>query len=51
MSENGIQLTEEQKKRRRARNVAIGFALAGLVILFYVVTVVKMGVNILDRPL
>ncbi|WP_162901301.1 hypothetical protein [Breoghania sp. L-A4] len=51
MSNDGIRLTDEQQKRRRSRNVAIGLALAGMVVLFYVITVVKLGVNILDRPL
>ena len=31
--------------RRRRRNVALGLVLAGLVILFYVLTFVKMGVQ------
>lgn len=51
MSEDGIRLSDEQQKRRRARNLAIGLALAGMVVLFYVITVVKLGVNVLDRPL
>ena len=50
MSDDGIRMTDEQKKRRRARNVAIGVTLAGMVVLFYVITVVKLGVNVLDRP-
>lgn len=51
MTEDGIQLTEEQKKRRRARNVAIGLAVGALVVLFYVVTIVKLGPGVLNRPL
>lgn len=51
MTDNGIRLTDEQQKRRRARNIAIGVTLGALVVLFYVVTVVKLGVNVLDRPL
>ncbi len=49
--ENGIVLTEEQKRRRRARSVAIGLALGALVLLFYVVTIVKLGPGVLHRPL
>lgn len=30
-------------RRRRRRNIALGLALAALVILFYVLTFVKMG--------
>ncbi len=51
MSEDGIRLTDEQKRRRRNRSIAIGLALAGLVVLFYVVTIFKMGPGVLDRPL
>ncbi len=41
--DNGIVLTEEQKRRRRARSIAIAFALAALMLLFYVLTIVKFG--------
>jgi hypothetical protein len=33
------------------RSIAIGLALAGLVVLFYVATMVRMGGNVLNRPL
>jgi hypothetical protein len=45
-----IVLTEEQKRSRRARSIAIALALGALVILFYVVTLVK-GPAVLNRPL
>ena len=45
-----IVLTEEQKRARRARSVAIALALGMLVVLFYVVTLVK-GPAVLNRPL
>lgn len=38
-----IELNEAQKKSRRNRNVALGLVLAGLVVLFYLVTLVKVG--------
>ena len=50
-SEDGIVLTDEQKRRRRARSIAIGLALGALAILFYVVTLVKLGPGVLNRPL
>jgi hypothetical protein len=50
-SDNGIVLTDEQKRRRRARSIAIALALGALVVLFYVVTVVKLGPGVLNRPL
>ena len=45
-----IILTEEQKRSRRARSIAIALALGVLVVLFYVVTLVK-GPAVLNRPL
>ena len=41
--DKGVVLTPEQEKSRRARNVAIGLAVAGFIALFYVVTIVKLG--------
>ena len=38
-----IKVTDKQKKSRRNRNVALGLLLAGLVGLFYVITIVKIG--------
>ena len=43
-------LTEEQKRRRRARSIAIALVLGALVLLFCVVTLVK-GPGVLNRPL
>jgi predicted nucleic acid-binding Zn ribbon protein len=45
-----IILSEEQKRSRRARSIAIALALGALVVLFYVVTLVK-GPAVLNRPL
>ncbi len=47
----GVVLTDEQKRRRRARSLAIAGVLGFLVLLFYVVTIVKLGPNVLNRPL
>ncbi len=41
----------ELLKRRRARSVAIALALGALVILFYVLTIAKLGPQVLQRPL
>jgi hypothetical protein len=43
--ENGIKLTPLQQKRRRQRNIAIGAALFAMVGLFYLITLVKLGVG------
>ncbi len=46
----GIVLSEEQKRKRRARSIAIAVVLGALVLLFYAVTLVK-GPGVLNRPL
>jgi hypothetical protein len=38
-----VKLSDAQKKSRRNRNVALGVVLAALVILFYIMTLVKIG--------
>jgi len=48
--DEGIVLTEAQKRARRSRSIAIALALAALVILFYVMTLVK-GPGVLVRPI
>jgi hypothetical protein len=50
-TKTGIVLTEEQKRRQRARSVAIALALGALVVLFYAITIVKLGPNVLTRPM
>ena len=40
-------LTPEQIKSRRARNIAIGLSLAVFTVLFYVITLVKLGPGVL----
>jgi hypothetical protein len=47
----GIVLTEEQRRRRRARSIVLGLVLAALAALFYVVTIVKLGPSVLNRPI
>jgi len=49
-NDNGIVLTEAQKRARRSRSIAIAITLGTLVILFYVITLVK-GPGVLNRPL
>ena len=41
----------ERNRRRRRRSIAIALALAALVVLFYVATIVRLGGNVLHRPL
>ncbi|TPK91942.1 hypothetical protein [Mesorhizobium sp. B2-4-17] len=41
-----VTLTESQKKAQRSRSIAIGVALAALVVIFYIATIVKFGHNL-----
>jgi len=44
-------LTPEELQRRRKRSVAIALVLAALVAIFYVLTIAKLGPQVLNRPL
>jgi hypothetical protein len=46
-----VTMNAAQKKAQRSRNIAIGIALAVMVVLFYVATLVKFGPAILDRAM
>jgi hypothetical protein len=48
--DQGVKLTPEQAKSRRARNIAIGLAVAGFMALFYVITIVKLGGAVAHPP-
>lgn len=47
----GVVLTPEERRRQRVRNIAIGVVLAALFVLFYVLTIARLGSNVFDRPL
>ena len=49
--EGPIILTEQEKRRQRTRSIAIALALAALVVIFYIVTIVRLGGNVLNRPI
>lgn len=42
---------KERQRRQRMRSVAIAWILAALVVLFFIVTVVRLGGNVANRPL
>lgn len=46
-----VPLTTEEVQRRRKRSVAIAVVLGALVAIFYVLTIAKLGPQILGRPL
>lgn len=41
----------EFASRRRRRSVALGLVLGAIVLIFYVLTIVKLGPNVFDRVL
>jgi hypothetical protein len=49
--EDGIRLTPEQQKARRQRNIAIGWSIGLLVIIFWAVTLVRLGSTVFQRPM
>jgi len=46
----GIRLTEEQLRARRARSIAIALALAAFVAVIFAVTIVRLGSNVFSGP-
>lgn len=46
-----LRLTPEEQKRRRTRSLALALTLGALVLLFYIVTIAKLGPGVLQRPL
>jgi hypothetical protein len=42
---------KERQRRQRMRSLAIGWILAALVVLFFIVTIVRLGGNVAVRPL
>ena len=49
--ETGIRLTEQQLRARRSRSIAIALALGAFVVVIFLVTLVKLGSNVLTRPM
>jgi len=49
--ETGIRLTEAQLRARRARSIAIALALGAFVVVIFLVTLVRLGANVLTRPM
>ena len=45
-----MQLTEQEKKRRRTRSIAIAWVLAAMAALFFAVTIMRLGANVANRP-
>lgn len=47
----GFDLTPQQRKSRRARNIAIALIVTALVVLVYALTIAKLGGHVGDRAL
>ncbi len=43
-------LEAERLRRQRRRSIAIALVLAALVLIFYVMTIVRLGGNVANRP-
>jgi hypothetical protein len=46
-----MMLTPEEQKKRKQRNLALAGMLVAFIVLVYVVTIVKLGGNVANRPL
>ncbi|WP_350333318.1 hypothetical protein [Coralliovum pocilloporae] len=44
-----VELSDQQKRSRRSRAVALGIVLALFVVLLYAVTIVKFGPEVLNK--
>lgn len=51
MAQPALRPEDEATARRRRRSLVLALTLAGLVVLFYVLTLVKMGPAIFDRAM
>jgi len=43
-------LDAEAKRRQRLRSFAIAWALAAIALMFFLVTIVRLGANVANRP-
>ena len=41
----------EWERRRKMRSIGIALALAALVAIFYIATIVRLGGNVMNRPI
>jgi len=48
--EGGVTLSDRQKRARRGRSIAIGAALAVLVVVFYFATIAKFAPAMFQNP-
>jgi hypothetical protein len=46
-----VALTSDAKSRLRSRNIAVGCGLVFLIVLFYLITIFKMGGHVVSRSI
>jgi len=46
-----VRQTPQEVRRRRARSIAIALSLGFMVVMFYAVTIAKLGPQVLNRPM
>lgn len=51
MVDGGMVHGDEEKRKQRKRSLAIAWSLVALAVLFFVVTLVRLGANVANRPL
>ena len=51
MADPTDQSEAERLARRKRRSIALGLVLGALVLIFYALTIAKLGPSVLDRPL
>jgi len=44
-----IEMTEKQKKAQRSRSVWLAVVLVAMAVMFYLITIVKLGPSLFDR--
>ena len=42
---------DDRRKKQKRRSLAIAIALAGLAVMFFVITVFRLGGNVVNRPM
>ena len=48
---SGLARLDEATRRQHVRSIAIGLILAALVVIFYAATIVRLGGNVMNRPM
>jgi hypothetical protein len=49
--EGAVELTPEQIKARGRRNIWIALSVGGFMLLVFLITLAKLGANVIERPL